>query len=330
MNNIKDNSNNGFNHYKDDGLVNKIRGFLDKRPQLLDNYADFHFEDALVRIPIETKDEHVIESTFCYGYGREKYLAAVSVQVGCATKCTFCDLGYTGLKRNLTDSEILEELNIVLNTAKKRGYDIFSRPLKASFVMGGDPLMNKYFPKVIERMNEEIPLQLKISTIFPDSKKSLEIYDAIVEASSNYTNIIQPQISLNATDEKSRQSFSKISLAGFKKIRNAAESWYKDVNNDRKMTLTFTLNADSAANPYDIKDILSPDLFNIRLRICLPTSQGYKNGISFITKNKVDVLQSKFIDAGYSFIPGMPYDVEERFKLAPGESINIYNALKNK
>ncbi|HII72760.1 TPA: hypothetical protein HA265_08445, partial [Candidatus Woesearchaeota archaeon] len=134
-----------------DNLDQKVRVFADREVESLVNHADFHFGD-LMRLPLETKDGLVLESTFCDGYHDLKYLLAMSVQAGCASKCRFCELGDGGLERDLTTDEILDQLALLLKTAMKRGYHIFDRPLKASFVMGGEPLDNQQFSGVLRKM----------------------------------------------------------------------------------------------------------------------------------------------------------------------------------
>lgn len=310
-------------------LEEKVRKFAKRENKLLRSFADFNFEDSLMRLPIETKEGYVFEGTLCYGYKREKYLLAMSSQVGCATRCKFCDLGDSGFKRDLSDDELLEELALIINTGIKRGYKIFEKPLKATFVMGGDPLANRYFSKAFDRMRQEIPLQTKVSTIFPGSGKSQTAYKEFIEIAAEYPNTVQFQVSLNSTDEKYRQSLVKIPLADFKTIRKAGEEWFEKVPNPRKIDLTFTLNEETPMDPYAIKDIFTPDIFAVRLRDWVPTERGERYGIRKITNGTIGELKSKFEECGYFFVPGMSVNVERRFKLAPGESIKLYNKIRN-
>jgi len=309
--------------------ADQLQEFISKPARSLACYADFHFEDKLIRLPIETEYGEVIEATFCYGYQREKWLAALSTQVGCPSKCKFCELGENGLKRNLTSEEIVDQLRIALNRAYSRGYDIFDRPIKATFVMGGEPLTNPYFPEAIGRMKEESPLQLKISTILPSTQLAENTYREVLDNVKGYPNIIQFQISLNSTDEAYRQSLSAIPLASFKDVRKAGEMWFQNIPNPRKVDLTFTVNSDTPMDPYAIKDVLPTELFAIRLRDMLPTRRGLANGLKIAEKRHVEEIWKKFEDAGYQIIPGSPGGVERRFKLAPGETLNMYSCIRN-
>jgi adenine C2-methylase RlmN of 23S rRNA A2503 and tRNA A37 len=310
-------------------LEQKVRSFAERETTLLSCLSDLHFEDSLMRLPIETKDRNVFETTFCYGYQHEKYLLAMSSQVGCATKCNFCDLGDFGFKRDLTDEEILDQLAILLDRAMKRGYDIFDRPMKATFVMGGEPLANRYFSKALDSVRQHIPLQTKISTIFPANKKSWNTYKEVVEIAKDYPNIVQFQVSLNSTDEQYKQDAVRIPLADFKKIREAGELWADTVPNPRKIDLTFTLNKDTPMDPSAIKDILSPELFAIRLRDWVPTKRGNEHGLKQAEYTSIEDMKSCFEDCGYFFVPGFSGHVEQRFRLSPGETVRMYNTIRN-
>lgn len=311
-----------------DELDSKVRDFILKPSKTLDCYADFSFGDRLMKLPIETKDHLVFESTFCYGCGEEKYLAALSPQIGCMARCNFCELGDMGYKRNLTSEEISDQLRAVLSTAYKRGYNIFSRPLKATFVMGGEPLANPYLPEAISAFGDQIPLQLKISTLFPKNKSVNANYSELVEVVKDYPNIVQFQVSLNSTDQSYRQSLALIPLADFKTIRSAGERWHSIVPNPRKIDLTFTVNKDTPMEPSAIKDILPPDLFAIRLREWTPTQRGLNHKIEKVQAEKMAEIKAKFEDVGYMIIPGSPGNVEWRFKLAAGELLKIYNQME--
>lgn len=311
-------------------LEEKIKTFISKKSKTLNCPIDINLNDEFLRILCETKEGYIFESTFCNGYQHEKYLLALSTQIGCATKCKFCGLGDCGLKKNLTENEILDQISILINRAHKRGYNIYDKPLKVTFVMGGEPLSNHHMVKALKRMAKEIPLQTKISTIFPDNEKSWSIYKEIVNIAKEYPNIIQFQISLNSTDKDYRQELVSIPLIDFKKIKEAGELWFKEVPNPRKIDLTFTISEETPINPDQIKDILSPNIFAIRLRNYTTTKTGKDNGFKTIEKDYLKKIASKFEKAGYLVIPGMIGHIEKDYSIAPGNCtcLNFYNKLK--
>jgi len=309
--------------------LNQKMALFVKEPVLsLDSPINLDYDNQFIRSLMETKDKKNFESTFCDSYKEIKYLAALSAQIGCATKCNFCQLGTNGLKRNLTDNEIVDQLRLLLSNATKKGYDIFSKPVKATFVMGGDPLANHYLAKALETFKDELPLQLKISSVLPNTKVVRKSYQQLVELAKDYPNPVQFQISLNSTDHEYRQSLTKIPLISFAEIRKMGELWQNEVPNARKVNLTFTVNQQTPMNPEHIIDILPPELFAIRLREWMPTEVGKDNGLETIVDDKTKKVSESFVNAGYLIIPGSPGKLEQKFKLAPGETIQMYEKMK--
>lgn len=310
----------------------RIEEFAQQDSSTLDSHVEFHLYDEAIQIILETrKDLRVFEAAFCPGYGDEKYLAALSTQIGCGTQCNFCTVGENGLVRNLTSDEIVDQLRIVLRTALKRGYNIFDKPIKITFVQGGEPLSNQHFGEAFAKVKEELPLQTKVSTVFPRHPTSRSVYREIVDVAKAYPNIVQFQVSLNSTDEDYRQSLVRIPLADFRTIRSAGELWHDEVPNPRKTDLTFTLSDDTPMDPEAIVKILPPELFAIRLRAMTPTTTSEQHSLTQLTiRARIDEIRSRFEQVGYDFIPGNPGNVEWEFKLAAGDFVKLYSLLKRK
>jgi 23S rRNA (adenine2503-C2)-methyltransferase len=99
-----------------------------------------HSEDGTRKYLWECEDGLQIESVFIPDEdhpGKPRRTLCVSSQVGCAMACTFCLTGDLGLKRNLSPSEIA---NQVLQVAHDLGAD---RPITNIVMMGmGEPLHN--------------------------------------------------------------------------------------------------------------------------------------------------------------------------------------------
>ena len=66
-------------------------------------------DDGSVKLLVEWRDGRRVECVLLRD-DRDHRTACVSVQVGCAMGCAFCASGLGGFVRNLTKSEILEEL----------------------------------------------------------------------------------------------------------------------------------------------------------------------------------------------------------------------------
>lgn len=70
---------------------------------------------------------------------QKRVTACISTQVGCPLTCKFCATGTMGLKRNLTASEIYEQVFLLNEEAQK----IYNHGLTNIVIMGmGEPLLN--------------------------------------------------------------------------------------------------------------------------------------------------------------------------------------------
>lgn len=88
-------------------------------------------QKLLLRLP----DDHLIECVLLHEENR--HTACISTQVGCAMGCVFCASGLNGVERNLTTTEILEQLIRLRNLLPE------DERLTHIVVMGlGEPLAN--------------------------------------------------------------------------------------------------------------------------------------------------------------------------------------------
>lgn len=106
----------------------------------LESAGSQHSKDGTRKYLWACDDGMQIESVFIPDEdhpGKARRTLCVSSQVGCAMACTFCLTGDMGLKRNLSPSEIV---NQVLQVAQDLGED---RPITNIVMMGmGEPLHN--------------------------------------------------------------------------------------------------------------------------------------------------------------------------------------------
>ncbi len=94
-------------------------------------------EDGTIKSVFKLHDGHLIEGVMIPTDTRAT--ACVSSQVGCSLSCKFCATGYMGRKRNLTASEIYDQI-ILIN---RQALDAMGRDLSNIVFMGmGEPLLN--------------------------------------------------------------------------------------------------------------------------------------------------------------------------------------------
>ena len=93
--------------------------------------------DGTFKVGISLWDNSLIEGVLIPA--EERSTACISTQVGCAMKCSFCATAKLGFSRNLSTSEIFDQV-VLLN---KYSLDLFKRGLTNIVVMGmGEPLLN--------------------------------------------------------------------------------------------------------------------------------------------------------------------------------------------
>jgi len=93
--------------------------------------------DGTVKSTFRLHDETLVESVLIPADSRTT--ACISSQAGCALACRFCATGLLGFRRNLSFTEIFDQV-VVLNHQSEK---YFGKPLSNIVYMGmGEPLMN--------------------------------------------------------------------------------------------------------------------------------------------------------------------------------------------
>ena len=101
--------------------------------------SEFLSADGTRRFLLKLADESEVESVFMPDARRDTI--CISSQVGCPLACSFCMTGVVGLKRNMTASEIVSQVIVVLNQVYGEGVEV---PHRTNIVMMGmgEPLLN--------------------------------------------------------------------------------------------------------------------------------------------------------------------------------------------
>lgn len=296
----------------------KIEDILQKNPSSLRLGSETNMIDNHLVTTFKTQEGYTAEGAYCLGYNRQKYIIALSTQIGCPMKCHFCEVTDLPYRRSLTAQELEDEAVIITQRAVANGFSITDKPIKVAFVEMGEPFMNKYLPEGIERITGILPAAVKVSTTFPDHKTAYENAEKIIQFASTYNRPVQMQISLHSTNEDYRRSVCRFPLADFKTIAEFGEAFKKYGNGKRKVNLSFTLNKKTPCKASDIIDVFSPEYFAVRLRDMLSTEPSEKNSLDRISFEEISRLEQEFKQAGYYSVPGLSADIEAEFNLNPG------------
>src|SRR3972149_222356 len=99
----------------------------------------------------------------------ERFSCCVSTQVGCAVGCVFCATGMSGLARNLTAGEIVEQVIAVQEAARDRApatQDDRSQIDHITFMGMGEPLINyEATVKALALLNNEMSIGARNMTV---------------------------------------------------------------------------------------------------------------------------------------------------------------------
>jgi 23S rRNA (adenine2503-C2)-methyltransferase len=270
-------------------------------------------------VAFKTKEGYTAEGAYCYSYGKQKYILALSTQIGCPMKCHFCEVADLPYQRSLTAQELEDEAVILAQRAYANGFSLEGKPLKVAFVEMGEPFMNPNLMQGLEKITKIFPASIKISTTFPDHSRAYENAEKIIDFSGSYDKPVQMQISLHSTDEEYRNSVCRFPLAGFKRIAEFGENFKKYAGSPRKVNLSFTLTKQTPCRPEGIIDTLNPEYFAVRLRNMLPTEPSKRNSLDQITIEEIAKMENEFRKYGYDIIAGgLSAEIETEFNLNPG------------
>jgi 23S rRNA (adenine2503-C2)-methyltransferase len=157
--------------------------------------------DGTRKYLLETSEKSLVESVMI-AQPRRKTLC-VSSQVGCGMACAFCRTGTMGFKKNLTTSEILQQVVEVQKDSSEQWSDEFSNIV---FMGMGEPLHN--YKNVLEALRVLVdpkgfafsPRKITVSTV------------GLVPAIERFANetIVNLAVSLNATTDEVRDAIMPI------------------------------------------------------------------------------------------------------------------------
>tara|TARA_B100001939_G_C16934325_1_gene615321 strand:+ start:1341 stop:2387 length:1047 start_codon:yes stop_codon:yes gene_type:complete len=93
--------------------------------------------DNTIKYGLRLHDQNIVEGVLIPS--KKRITACISSQAGCSLSCNFCATGKLTLKRNLTSSEIYDQVFLLNEESKK----YFEKPITNIVYMGmGEPLLN--------------------------------------------------------------------------------------------------------------------------------------------------------------------------------------------
>ena len=115
--------------------------------------------DGTIKYLIEYPDGECVETVLMRFDNRANLTACVSSQVGCAVNCSFCATGKRGFIRNLSATEIIEQ---VLTIQRDTGLKVTN----VVFMGQGEPLLNlQNVLKALEIFNDDFQIGARRITL---------------------------------------------------------------------------------------------------------------------------------------------------------------------
>jgi molybdenum cofactor biosynthesis enzyme MoaA len=295
-------------------------------------------DDGVIGIPCITREpkhlpekDRVIEASYFYGRDKLKNIIVVSTQRKCPMKCTFCELGSEDFGGNLTLLEIMSQVVMLLDEAKKEGFTLYSHPHKITFANSGEPLLNNIITEAVYNLAQNYETSFKISTVLPDMPLLKERITHLAKFANGYDKSFQLQISLISTSEEERQKIAGTKVANFKKIREVAELWRSCNPIGRKVNLSLIITSAMDCDPKKIAGIFPPELFRFRFREYVPTKNGRDNGLLVVSPEKLNEIKARFAEGGYEVTHfASPTVTERKFGLASNAIRRMYLDIVNK
>lgn len=241
--------------------------------------------DGTIKYLIEYPDGNCVETVLMRFDNRANLTACVSSQVGCAVNCGFCATGKRGFIRNLSASEIVEQ---VLTIQRDTGLKVTN----VVFMGQGEPLLNlDNVLKALTIFNEDFQIgarRITISTsgIIPSINKLAEL---------NLQSTLA--LSLHAPVSEIRKQImpieNKYSLAELKK---ALQNYVNKTG--RRITIEYLLIKD-LTDTLDMAKQTAIFLRDIKCNINLipynPIGDGVQNGLNFQKPSNTACMKFKYI-----------------------------------
>ena len=244
---------------------------------------------ALITLQDKEKVETVL---MCYNGNRNT--VCVSSQIGCSLNCAFCATGREGFTRNLSFSEIIEQVLFFARSLKKEGKKITN----IVFMGMGEPLLNyNNVIRAIEILNDKDGFNLGIRSFSISTSGIIEG----IEKLTNENKEINLAVSLNASNSKLRSQLMPINNQyPLNKLLKAIDK-YIDKNRRKVMFEYIMIKGinDSDENALELLEIVKNRLCFVNLIPCNPigekfqpsTTERIKKFRKVLEKGKITVTQ---------------------------------------
>ncbi len=242
--------------------------------------------------------ENIAVEAVLYKYEtyKKRTVICCSTQCGCPVGCSFCGTGKF-FKRNLTKDEIIEQIDIILNTLDCNPNDI--ERLQIMFMSMGEPFINYLNVKmaIIELNNKYPNAELLISTSSPYYYMS-KYFDDFINL-SKAINKIGIQFSVHESNDKDRSKLISSNTSKLSDIGIFGEKWA--IQTKRKPFFNYCVHNgnNSDTNVKELLENFNPDIWECTLSVICEKDQTMSNAINEKLE-MINSFRSKMTNKGYS------------------------------
>lgn len=230
---------NGIIEFKKmNNLPNDLINELTEKYEINDLHLDKKLiaKDGTQKYLWKTKDNNLLESVFLPYEKENRYSICVSSQIGCSIGCKFCATGIDGLKRDLSVSEIIEQiLKIQIDVSEEE----YGSPKITNIVfMGmGEPFLNyDNVMKAVSILNNEKGFNIGMRKITISTSGIIDKIKSLADQNQQ----IGLAISLNAPNDQLRNKLMPINKKyNLDKLMEAVNYYIRKTN--RRVTFEYVL-----------------------------------------------------------------------------------------
>jgi 23S rRNA (adenine2503-C2)-methyltransferase len=252
-------------------------------------------KDGTIKWLIKLKDNSEVETVFIPQDDRGT--VCLSSQVGCTLNCTFCHTGTQALVRNLTSSEILGQLMLVMDHLDDWPSGKNSRKVTNVVMMGmGEPLLNyNEVSKAIKIMMSDAGISLSRRRI---TLSTSGIIPMIEKTGSDLG--VNLAISLHAVNDELRDKLVPINKKyNLENLIDACRN-YPILSNSRRITWEYVMLKDINDTKEDAINLIKlikgiPSKINL-----IPFNPWPGSLFQTSTQKSIDVFAKIIMDAGFA------------------------------
>ena len=252
-------------------------------------------KDGTIKWLIKLKDDSEVETVFIPQDNRGT--VCLSSQVGCTLNCTFCHTGTQALVRNLTSSEILGQLMLVMDHLDDWPSGKNSRKVTNVVMMGmGEPLLNyNEVSKAIKIMMSDAGISLSRRRI---TLSTSGIIPMIEKTGSDLG--VNLAISLHAVNDELRDKLVPINKKyNLENLIDACRN-YPILSNSRRITWEYVMLKDINDTKEDAINLIKlikgiPSKINL-----IPFNPWPGSLFQTSTQKNIDIFAKIIMDAGFA------------------------------